>query len=158
MSVDYHLKLDGIQGEDQDANHKNEIQVLSFSWGAAQTSSVAGTGGSGAGKVHLSEFNIMTHFDKATPTSLKSICAGTHIKTGTFTAVKAGAGGKPYLQIDFQEMFVASLQVSGSTENPTVSIGFTYNQIKVDYSAQNEQGNITSTGAVTYNTKTNTLS
>ena len=158
MAVDYFLKLDQIQGESADTNHKDEIQIMSWSWGASQVSSVAGTGGSGAGKVDVSDFAIMTYFDKATPKFFKSICAGTHIPKGTLSAIKAGADGKPYLKVDFQEMFVTSLQISGSSEIPTVSISFSYNEIKIDYSTQNEQGNVTSTGPVTWNTKTNKLS
>ena len=101
MAVDYFLKLDGIQGESVDEHHKNDIQVLRFSWGGSQTSSVAGTGGSGAGKVNLSDFSIMVNFDKATPKFFKSMCAGTHIKTGELTATKSGVEGKPYLKVDF---------------------------------------------------------
>jgi type VI secretion system secreted protein Hcp len=158
MAVDYFLKLDGIQGESQDANHKDEIQIMSFSWGGSQTSSVAGTGGSGAGKVSLADMSIMTNFDKATPKLFKSLCAGTHIKTGTMSAVKSGGDGKPYLTVDFTELFVSSLQISASSEVPMVSISFTYNTIKIDYKVQNEQGNLTSTGAVTYDLKQNKLS
>jgi type VI secretion system secreted protein Hcp len=158
MAVDYFLTLDGIQGESEDEKHKNDIQILSWSWGGSQTSSVAGTGGSGAGKVSLSDFSVMTYFDKSTPKVFKSICAGTHVKTGTMNAIKSGSDGKPYLKVDFKELFVTSLQISGSSEVPSVSISFSYNEIKIDYSTQNEQGNVTSTGAVTMNTKTNTLS
>src|SRR5665213_1566562 len=158
MAVDYFLKLDGIQGESADEHHKNEIQIMSFSWGGSQTSSVAGTGGSGAGKVDLSDFSIMVNFDKATPKFFKSMCAGTHIKTGELSAIKSGAEGKPYLKVDFKELFVSSLQISASSEIPTVSVSFTYNEIKMDYSMQNEQGNITSTGPVTYDLKANKLS
>ncbi|MGB6690040.1 MAG: type VI secretion system tube protein Hcp [Terracidiphilus sp.] len=158
MAVDYFLTLDGIQGESEDEKHKNDIQILSWSWGGSQTSSVAGTGGSGAGKVSLSDFSVMTYFDKSTPKFFKSICAGTHIKTGEMNAIKSGSDGKPYLKVDFKELFVTSLQISGSSEIPSVSISFSYNEIKIDYSTQNEQGNVTSTGPVTMNTKTNTLS
>lgn len=157
MAVDYFLKLDGIQGESQDANHKDEIQIMSWSWGASQVSSVAGTGGSGAGKADLSDFSIMTYFDKATPKFFKSIGAGTHIKSGTMSAIKSGADGKPYLKVDFKEMFVSSLQISGSSEIPTVSVSFSYNEIKIDYSVQDENGNLKSTGPITYNTKENKL-
>ena len=155
MAVDYFLKLDGIQGESADATHKDEIQILSWSWGGSQTSSVSGTGGSGAGKVNLSDFNIMTNFDKATPKFFKSLCAGAHIKTGTMTAIKSGAEGKPYLKVDFTELFVSSLQMSGGDEVPTVSLSFSYNTIKIDYSMQNEQGNLTSTGPISYDLKQN---
>jgi type VI secretion system secreted protein Hcp len=158
MAVDYFLKLsDGIEGESADSNHKNEIQIMSWSWGASQVSSVAGTGGSGAGKADLSDFSIMTYFDKATPKFFKSIGLGTHIKTGTMSAIKSGADGKPYLKVDFKELFVSGLQISGSSEIPTVSLSFTYNEIKIDYSVQDEKGNLTSIGPVTYNTKENKL-
>jgi type VI secretion system secreted protein Hcp len=155
MAVDYFLKLDGIDGESVDDKFKGQIQLLSWSWGGANVSSVSGTGGSGAGKVDLSDFSTMTFFDKSTPKLFKSLCAGTHIKTGTMSAVKAGGDGKPYLKADFQELFVTSLQISASSEIPSVSISFTYNQIKIDYSTQNEQGNLTSTGAVGWDLKTN---
>ena len=72
-------------------------------------------------------------------------------------AIKAGADGKPYLKVDFKELFVSSLQLSASSEIPTVSVSFSYNEIKVDYSMQNEQGNMVSTGPVTYNLKENKL-
>jgi type VI secretion system secreted protein Hcp len=155
MAVDYFLKLDGIQGESADQNHKNEIQIMSWSWGASQVSSVSGTGGSGAGKADLSDFSIMTYFDKATPKFFKSIVQGTHIATGTMTAIKSGANGKPYLKVDFKELFVSSLQISGSSEIPTVSLSFTYNEIKIDYSTQDEKGNLASTGPITHNLKGN---
>lgn len=158
MATDYYLKVDGIEGESADDTHKNEIQVQSFSWGASQVSSVAGTGGSGAGKVDLSDFSIMTYFDKATPKFFKSITKGDHIPKATLSAIKSGAEGKPYLKIDFVEMFVSSLQISGSSEIPTVSLSFTYNEIKIDYSMQNEKGNLVSTGPVGYNLKANKAS
>ncbi|HEU5341492.1 type VI secretion system tube protein Hcp [Edaphobacter sp.] len=156
MAVDYFLKLDGIQGESQESNHKNEIQLLSFSWGASNVSSVAGTGGSGAGKVDLSDLSAMIYFDKSTPKFFKSICKGTHIPTGTLTATKAGAE-KPYLKVDLKELFVTSLQISASSEIPSVSVSFTYNEIKIDYSTQDEKGNLTSTGPVTWNLKESKL-
>jgi type VI secretion system secreted protein Hcp len=158
MAVDFFLKLDGIQGESVDAVHKDEIQIMSWSWGGSQTSTVSGTGGSGAGKVSLADFSIMTNFDKGTPKLFKSLCAGAHVKTGTMTAVKSGADGKPYLKVDFTELFVSSLQISASSEIPMVSISFSYNTIKIDYSTQNEQGNLTSTGPVSYDLKQNKLS
>jgi type VI secretion system secreted protein Hcp len=158
MAVDYFLKLDGIQGESEDEKHKNEIQILSWSWGASNISSVAGTGGSGAGKVDLSDISFMLNFDKSTPKFFKSICTGAHIPTGTMSAIKAGADGKPYLKVDFKELFVTGLQMSAAGEVPSVSLSCSYNEIKIDYSAQDEKGNIASTGPVTFNTKLNKMS
>jgi type VI secretion system secreted protein Hcp len=158
MAVDYFLKLDGIQGESQDANHKNWIQLKSFSWGGSQVSSVAGTGGSGAGKVDLSDFSVTKSLDKATTPHFKALVSGTHIKTGNLEAVKAGAGGKPFLKIDFQELFVTTHHLTATDEIPAESVSFSYNQIKIEYSTQNEQGVVTTTGSVTYNIKENKVS
>jgi len=158
MAVDFFLKLDGIDGESQDESHKNEIQLLSYSWGGSQVTSVAGTGGSGAGKVSLSELSVMKYMDKATPRLFKALCSGEHIKTGVLSAVKAGAAGKPFLKLSIEELFVSNYQVSGSSEIPTESVSFSYNKIKIEYSTQNEQGILTAIGAVTYDLKVNKLS
>ena len=155
MAVDFYLKLDGIAGEATDSNHKDEIQLLSYSWGGSQTTSVAGTGGSGAGKVDLSDLSIMKYLDKASSPIFKALVSGTHIKTGVLSAVKAGSSGKPFLKISLEELFVTSLQISGSSEIPTESVSFSYNKIKYEYWTQNEQGVLTATGAVTYSLKEN---
>ena len=47
--VDYFLKIDGIPGESMDTKHKDEIQVLSFSFGESQSGTMAFGGGGGSG-------------------------------------------------------------------------------------------------------------
>jgi type VI secretion system secreted protein Hcp len=157
MAVDYFLKLDGVQGESVDDKHKDWIQIKSFSFGASAVTSVAGTGGSGAGKTDVGDFNVLTYLDKASTPLFKSIFAGTHVKQGHFEAVKLGAGGKPFLKIDLQELYVTSIQASATDEIPHVSVSFSYNQIAIEYSQQNEQGIVTTTGKTTYNVKENKL-
>ena len=83
------------------------------------------------------------------------LISGTHIKTGVLSAVKAGGGGKPFLKISFEELFVTSLQQSGSSEIPSESVSLSYNKIKIEYSTQNEQGILTAVGAVNYDLKAN---
>jgi type VI secretion system secreted protein Hcp len=156
MAVDYYLKLDGIEGESAVATFKNQIQLLGWNWGASQNSTVAVNGGSGAGKVNLSEFTVSTYLDKATPKFFKNICAGTHFDTGTLSAVKTGAKDKkPYLKVDMGELFVTSIAVTATSEIPTVSLSFTYNEITIEYGVQDSAGDIISTGPVTYDLKAN---
>jgi type VI secretion system secreted protein Hcp len=158
MAVDFYLKLDGIEGESTRTGAEKQIALHSWSWGGSQTTTVAGTGGSGAGKVSLGDFTVTKHFDKSSPALFKSLCSGTHIKTGVFQAIKAGAGDKPFLKISFEEMFITSLQDAASDEVPIESVSFSYNKIKVEYSTQNEQGILTAVGAVTWDTKLAKLS
>ena len=50
---DYFLKLEGVKGESQSDRHKDEIDVLSFSWGVSQTGTFAHGGGGGEGKAPI---------------------------------------------------------------------------------------------------------
>jgi len=59
--------------------------------------------------------------------------------------------------VNFTEIFVTGLQMSASSEVPTVSLSFTYNEIGIDYSVQDEKGNLTSTGEVKYSLKQNVV-
>jgi type VI secretion system secreted protein Hcp len=159
MAVDFFLELDSIKGESQDENYKDQIQLLSFSWGGSQVTSVAGTGGSGAGKVSLENLHVMKYYDKASTDLFKALVSGTHIKTGTLSAVKAGVpGGKPFLKVSLGELFVTNLSESGSSEIPAESVSFSYNKIKIEYFTQNEQGITTAAGQVTYELKANKVS
>ena len=159
MAVDFFLNLsNGIKGESVDTNHKDEIAVMSFSWGASQTTTVSGTGGSGAGKANLADFNIMKTYDKASVPLFKSLLKGTHIETGVLTASKAGGDGKPFLKISFGELFVTSLQMSGSSEMPMESVSFSYNTLKTEYFTQNDKGILTAAGVIGYDLKANKVS
>jgi type VI secretion system secreted protein Hcp len=158
MAVDFFLKLANIDGESKDANHTNEITVMSFSWGASQTTSVSGSGGSGAGKASLADLSIMKNYDAASAPMYKALLLGTHIATGVLTAVKSGAGGSPFLTISLGELFVTSVQISGSSEIPMESVSFSYNTIETQYSQQDETGQLAAKAPVSYDLKANKVS
>jgi type VI secretion system secreted protein Hcp len=156
-AVDYFLKLDGITGESKDTNFSGQIPLLSFSHGGEQASSIAaGTGGHGAGKVTVHPMTITKPVDKSSVPLFKALTLGTHIATGTLSAVKAGANRKPYLKIDLKSVFVSSYMVSAVDENPVESISLAFEQIKIEYFAQDDKGTVTSTGSASWNTATNT--
>ena len=58
MAADYFLKIDGIKGESLDDKHKDEIDVLSFSWGVSQTGTLAYGGGGGEGKATFTRLQL----------------------------------------------------------------------------------------------------
>jgi type VI secretion system secreted protein Hcp len=156
-AVDYFLKLDGITGESTDPNFKDQIPLLSFSHGGEQSSSVStGTGGHGAGKVSLFPLTVTKHLDKSSVPTFKALTLGTHIANGTLSAVKSGANRKPYLKIDLKSVFVSSYVVSAVDEHPVESITYSFEQIKIEYFAQDDKGTVTSTGSAGWNTTTNT--
>src|SRR6478609_2866958 len=99
MAFDAFLKLDGIDGESTDDKHKNEIEVLSYSWGLTQSSSGDSGGGGGAGKATFQDLHFVSHLSKASPMLFLKCATGQHIKEGLITVRKAGGGQLEYLKI-----------------------------------------------------------
>lgn len=155
MATDYFFKLATIEGEATDKGYEKQIKVESFSWGGAQHSTISGSGGSGAGKVSMSDLSMTIVFDKAVPKLQQALTKGTHLATGTLSAVKAGGAGKPYLTVDLTEVFVSSLQYSGAGEVPAVSVSLTYKSNKITYFTQDAKGVLTAAGTTSYDVTTN---
>jgi type VI protein secretion system component Hcp len=111
---DIFLMLSGVPGESQDKTGKRDrgIQIMSWSWGACPASSVAGTGGSGAGKAGLSDFSIMTYFDKAPPWLYGQItgAAGRRRKSSAsivFKNIVQGQAGGQIHRLDIDEATIS---------------------------------------------------
>ena len=66
MATDIFAKIGDIKGESIDAKHKDEVEVLSWSWGVAQSGSVTGPGG-GTGKASFADFSFTHRIDTASP-------------------------------------------------------------------------------------------
>ena len=85
MATDIFAKIGDIKGESADAKHTDEIEVLSFSWGVANSPPTGSGSGSGAGKATFQDLSIVHGIDKATPELLKACATGLHIKDATIT-------------------------------------------------------------------------
>jgi type VI secretion system secreted protein Hcp len=145
MAYDAFLKLDGITGESQKDGHKGEIDVMSFSWGASNSSSVGTGTGASTGKVSVSDFSIMKTTDSSSPVLFQKCCDGSVIATGVVTLQKQGGSGGPqqYLVYNFTNVYVTSIQWSGSGgagDSPMESASFCFEKCTVDYTPQDDPG------------------
>lgn len=142
-NADMFLKIDGIEGESLDADHKKEIEILSWSWGETNTGSFGhGTGG-GAGKVNMQDFHFVMTMNKATPVLMKFCANGKHIPKVVLTCRRAGEKALPYLTITFQECLISSYQTGasgGMSGLPTDQISFNYTKIETKYQPQSATG------------------
>src|SRR5690348_9578917 len=138
-AVDYFLKIDGIEGESQDAKHKAEIDVQSWSWGETNMGTSAAGGGSGAGKVHMQDFHFTMHVNKSAPKLLLACASGQHIPKATLTCRKAGTDQQEFLVINFTDLLVSSYQTGGSSGGeviPVDQISLNYSKIEYEYKEQ----------------------
>jgi type VI secretion system secreted protein Hcp len=144
MAYDAFLKLDGVTGESQKQNHTGEIDLMSFSWGASNSSSVGTGTGASVGKVSVSDFSIMKSSDSASPILFQKCCDGSVIATGVVTLQRQVQGSAtPYLVYNFTNVYVTSVQWSGSGgsgDAPMESVSFCFEVGTVDYTPQKDDG------------------
>lgn len=153
MAIEYFLKLDGITGESASSKHSGEIEVMSWSWGASNPTSIHGTGLS-AGKVSISDITISKPVDKASAKLLELCCTGKHIASGTLACSKSTGDKNPgdYLTIKLTEIHIASFQTGGSSGDSvgSESISLAFLKFEYDYKVQGKDGNLTAAGTAKY--------
>jgi type VI secretion system secreted protein Hcp len=155
MAVDVFLKIKGIEGESSDSKHKNEIDVLSYSFGITQTGTMSYGGGGGAGKANFGDFSFMMRMNKATPKLMNHVACGTHISDATLVCRKAGGKQEEYMQYKFYDLLISSYQTSASSEEPVESCSFNYSKLEMEYKIQDATGKVTPAGDFKYNVKEN---
>lgn len=140
MSTDSHIKLDGVDGESTHKDHKGEIEVMSWSWGAKQTALLSGSG-SGKGKAEPGYFSFVHLYDKASPNLAKGCATGKHFPQMVLTARKAGEGQKDFLKVTLKEVLVTSVKPSGAAGGDiTEEVSCSYKDIEFDYKPQDDKG------------------
>jgi type VI secretion system secreted protein Hcp len=159
VATDYFLKLDGIDGESTDSKHKNEIDVLSFSWGVSQTGTHQAGGGGGAGKAQPSDLSLAMRVCKASPKLFLSCATGEHIKTGKLVIRKAGGEQQEYMTILLSDVLVSSYQAGGSGggDLPIDSFSLNFGKIEFEYKPQKPDGSLDSPVKTGYDYKANKM-
>jgi type VI secretion system secreted protein Hcp len=126
------LKIDGIEGESTHVDHKNEIDVLSWSWGVTQSGSSSG-GGGGSGKVSVADFHFVSRISKASPALFLACVSGSHLKSATLTGLRsAGKGeGPEFLNIKMDDVIISSFGPDGSEDDePAQAVDVSFSKIK----------------------------
>src|SRR5262249_40538599 len=88
--------------------------------------------------------SIMKSTDTSSPVLFQKCCDGSVIATATVTLQRQVAGSAtPYLVYNFQNVYVTSIQWSGSGgagDAPMESVSFTFEVGSVDYTPLNDDG------------------
>ncbi len=137
------LKLTGVDGESQESQHKNELEVFSYHEGLQNMAS-GGTGmGGGVGRVSYNDFTFTCKLEKAVPTLMKYCADHKVISEAKVSATKVGGSGKSYdyLQITMKNVRVSGVDIGGSMNaEASVSVHVNFEEIKTEYWTENAQG------------------
>ena len=158
MSQDIFLKLNGIEGESQDAAHKSEIEVLSFNWKVFQESTMHAGSGGGAGKATVEDLEFEHYVDRSSPNLMKYCLTGKHVQEALLTVRKAGGNPLEYLKLTFTDVIVTSVQPFGSNSDDLrvrERVRLSFSKIKQEYAVQNAQGGSGGAVTATYDIKGN---
>jgi type VI secretion system secreted protein Hcp len=154
MATDIFAKLGDIKGESTDSKHKDEIEVLSFSWGLANTPS--GSSSNAAGKATFQDVSIVHTVDKATPGLMKACATGKHFPEAVITQRKAGKGQHEYLIVKMNDVIITSV----ANENPSSQLGtetvtIKFSKVHLEYKPQKADGSLDAAVVFKYDLKTN---
>jgi type VI secretion system secreted protein Hcp len=131
-----------INGEAQDDKHKNEIEVLSWSWGMQGKASLGGGGASG--KATMRELKIVKNVDKASTALMSALRTNEVIKEGILTLRKSGGTKLEFFKITIQDGRVMSLDVDAGDESGGSAllerVSFSFNKIAIEYTPQSGDG------------------
>jgi type VI secretion system secreted protein Hcp len=144
MAINAYLEIDVIQGPS--TSRKNCIDILSFSFGASQLATY-GEGSSGqeakAGRANLSDVTVMKVTDKTTPYLFNHCVSGDIIKKITIYYDKPVKGTQEdFFKVEMTDALITSVSMAGSAENPTESLSFAYQTVKVSYAAEKDDGSL----------------
>jgi type VI secretion system secreted protein Hcp len=156
-AVDYFLKLEGIEGESHDSKHKNEIEIMSWSFGATQSGSMHSGGGGGSGKVAMQDLSITKIMDKASPKLMLACANGEHITKATLVARKAGKEQQEYYKIVLSDVLVSSYNTSGHSQSglPMDQVSLNFGKIECEYKEQKTDGSLSGIIKTGYDLKQN---
>ncbi len=143
MAVDMFLDIKGeIKGESQDDKHKDEIDVLAWSWGMSQSGSFHTGGGGGAGKANFQDISVTKWLDNASAILMLYCANGDHFTEATLTVRKAGKKPMEYMIIKMKDVLVTSVSTGGSggEDKLTENVSFNFRTVEVKYKAQKNDG------------------
>lgn len=134
MIADMFLKLAGVTGEVQDADHKGEIQVVGWSWGLAAPA--AAVTGQATGKGTMSELVVVKKVDQATPTLMLYLRNHKPVPTAKLTVRKAGTTPLEYFRIELEQVRITGLTTDTQDTELIEKLKLAFQKVTVTYLSQ----------------------
>jgi type VI secretion system secreted protein Hcp len=157
MASDIFAKLGDIKGESLDSKHKDEIEVLSYSWGVSNAGSMAHGSGGGEGKATFHDLSFVHKIDKSSPNLLLACATGTHLKEATITHRKAGKEQHEYLIVKLNDVIITGVTHGGSGDGHSENVSISFAKVDFQYKAQKADGSLDAPVNFKYDLKSNKI-
>jgi type VI secretion system secreted protein Hcp len=126
----YFLKIPGIEGDSQDANHVGEIVLMSFSLDFAQR--------------RCGDLRVVKNIDKASPKLMLNAVLGTVFPTVVLTGTTAGESSQDFLTLTLTNATITAVNLADTTGDPPAveAVTFTEQRLEVAFRPQNSDGSL----------------
>ena len=145
------LKMQDVTGEASDAEHKGEIQVVSWSWGMETSRSMPH--GLATGKSTVNELQVVKRVDQSSVTLMGFLRNNKTVSTAKLTVRKAGQRPLEYFTIEMENVRVTSIRDASEESELVERLTLAFDKVKVSYTPQSAQG-AKGGGAVMFETNT----
>jgi type VI secretion system secreted protein Hcp len=136
--ADMFLKVQGVRGESGDQDHKDEIDVVSWSWGLdAPTAFVSGEP---TGTATVSELRVVKRVDLSSPTLMSFLRSRKPIPSAQLTVRKAGSTPLEYFKIEMDNVRVNALKVESQSLELLEEVRLGFQKVRVTYVPQAATG------------------
>lgn len=143
MAVNVFLKFTepAIAGESTDSNHKDEIQVLSWSHSFNQPTKAtrSSAGGGTVEQANHSDFNFAKYLDTATDDLMKYCWNGKQIGAAVLSCYRSDGDNAAilYLEIKMEDIVVSNISIGGGQGDlPVENISLAYGKVTYTYKSQ----------------------
>lgn len=142
MAADIFAKLGDIKGESLDDKHKDEIEVLSWSWGVTNAGPGRAGGGGGTGKATFHDLSFTHKIDRASPVLMQACATGVHLKEATIAHRKAGKGQQEYLVIKMNDVIITAVTEGDSEGSHLETVNLAFAKVDLEYRPQKADGSL----------------
>jgi type VI secretion system secreted protein Hcp len=142
MASDIFAKLGDIKGESLDDKHKDEIEVLSWSWGVTNDGAMRGGSGGWGGKASFHDLTLTHSIDKASPVLMQACATGVHLKEATITHRKAGKGQQEFLVIKMNDVIITGVSHGDGADGRTEVVNLVFAKVDLEYRPQKPDGSL----------------
>ncbi len=142
-AVDMFLKIDGVTGESTDDKHKNEMDVLAWSWG--QSTGTARTARGTVPAACIQDLNVTKYIDSASPELIRNSLVGEVAPTAVLVVRKGGTRPVDFLTLTMRNLTVVAYQTGGSggEDRLTENVVLHFESMQGTYLKQNSDGSTT---------------
>ncbi len=142
MAPDIFAKIGDIKGESLDDKHKDEIEILTWSWGVTNATPPAAGGGGAVGKASFHDLSFTHNIDKASPLLMQRCVTGQHLKDATITHRKAGKGQQEYLVVKMNDVTITGVTHGDSAGAHVETVTLAFAKVDLEYRPQKADGSL----------------